>query len=324
MQWTDRIGRRLKLRDLHILLSVVQRGSMAKAAAELAISQPAVSKAIADMEHAVGLRLLDRNRNGIEPTPYGRVLVKRGIAIFDELKHGVEELEFLADPTAGKLRIGSTEGIAAGMLPAIIERFSREYPRAYLDVAQTVISTQHYRELRERSIDLLIGRIPLQFAEHDLEAEFVYDDQIVVVAARRSKWARASSLKLADLSNEPWILPPVDTLAGSLAIELFRSGGVDMPRAPITTLSIHLYCQLAASGRFVSVLPISVLRFGGHDRALKMLPIKLPTQPRPVGIVTLKNRTLSPIAKIFIECVHRTLKSYPAAGAPSRRERQSR
>src|SRR6202043_327305 len=103
MQWHDRIGRRLKLRDLHILLAVVQRGSMAKAAAELAVSQPAVSKAIADMEHTLGLRLLDRSRNGIEPTAYGRALVKRGLTIFDELKQGVEELEFLADPSVGSL-----------------------------------------------------------------------------------------------------------------------------------------------------------------------------------------------------------------------------
>jgi DNA-binding transcriptional LysR family regulator len=98
VEWADRIGRRLKLRDLHVLMTVVQRGSMAKAAAELAVSQPAVSKAIADMEHTLGLRLLDRSRNGIEPTAYGRALVKRGLTIFDELKQGVEELEFLADP----------------------------------------------------------------------------------------------------------------------------------------------------------------------------------------------------------------------------------
>src|SRR5947209_6922068 len=80
MQWVDRIGRRLKLRHLHILLAVVQRGSMAKAAAELAISQPAVSKAIADMEHILGLRLLGRSRNGIQPTAYGRALVRSGLA----------------------------------------------------------------------------------------------------------------------------------------------------------------------------------------------------------------------------------------------------
>jgi len=313
MEWAERIGRRLKLRDLHLLITVVQRGSMAKAAAELGVSQPAVSKGIADMEQTLGLRLLDRGRNGIEPTAYGRALVKRGLTIFDELKQGVEELEFLADPSVGSLRIGSTESIAAGMLPAIIERFWRDHPGVRLDVAQTVISTLHYRELRERSIDLLIGRIPTPFTEDDLEADVVYDDQVVVVAGRQSEWARARALKLADLGAEPWILPPPDTMPGSLAVELFRAGGAGMPRAPITTLSMHVCCRLVASGRFVAILPVSILRFGGHDQALKRLPIKLPAQPRPVGIVTLKNRTLSPVAKLFIECVHRVLARTPKA-----------
>jgi DNA-binding transcriptional LysR family regulator len=316
MQWVDRVGRRLKLRDLHILLTVVQRGSMAKAAAALAISQPAVSKAIADMEHTVGLRLLDRSRNGIEPTAYGSALARRGLAIFDELKHGVEELAFLADPTAGELRIGSTESIAAGLLPAVIERFSREHPRVHLDIAQAVMSTLHYRELRERSIDLLLGRIPTPFAEDDLETDIVYDDQVVVVAGRHSKWARSRRLKLADLASEPWILPPADTLPGSLAAELFRaSGAAEMPRAPVTTLSIHLCCRLVASGRFVTTLPTSILRFAGRDLSLKVLPIKLPAQPRPVAIITLKNRTLSPVAKLFIECVHQLAKPHTKRAA---------
>src|SRR5579864_8315812 len=98
MQWHERIGRRLKLRDLHILLAVVQQGSMAKAATALAVSQPAVSKAIADMEHTVGLRLLDRTPHGTEATTYGMALVKHATAIFDELKQAKEHLEFLADP----------------------------------------------------------------------------------------------------------------------------------------------------------------------------------------------------------------------------------
>jgi DNA-binding transcriptional LysR family regulator len=306
MHWIDRIGRRLKLRDLHILLAVVQHGSMAKAATELAISQPAVSKAIADMEHTVGLRLLDRCRGGIEPTAYGRALVARGRTIFDELKHGVEELAFLSDPTTGDLRIGSTESQAAGFLPAVIKLFSRRAPRVQLDVAQAVLNALHYRELRERSIDLLLGRIPTSFDEGDLEANVVYDDQVVVVASRHGKWARSRNLKLADLAGERWILPPNDTMPSSLAAELFRACGVKIPRAPITTLSIHLGCQLVASGAFVTLLPASVLRFSNYGDSLKVLPIKLPAQERPVGIVTLKNRTLSPVARRFIECVHRT------------------
>lgn len=310
MQWVDRVGHRLRLRDLHILLTVVQRGSMAKAAAELAISQPAVSKAIADMEHIFGLRLLDRSRTGIEPTAYGRALVTRGQAIFDELKHGVEELAFLADPTVGDLHIGSTESIAAGFLPAVIERFSREQPRIRLEVAQAVMSTLHYRELRERSIDLLLGRIPAPFEEDDLEADVVFNDDAVVVAGRQTKWARSRKLKLADLSDERWILPPADTMQGSLAPTLFRDSGSEMPRAPLTTLSIHLCCRLVASGQFVTILPASVLDFGNRDQSLKILPIKFPFHQRPVAVVTLKNRTSSPAARLFIECIHRTAREH--------------
>jgi DNA-binding transcriptional LysR family regulator len=310
MQWVDRIGNRLKLRDLHILLTVVQRGSMAKAAAELAISQPAVSKAIADMEHVFGLRLLDRSRRGIEPTAYGRALVARGQAIFDELKHGVEELAFLADPTVGDLRIGSTESIAAGFLPAVIERFAREQPRIRLDVAQAVMSTLHYRELRERSIDLLLGRIPVPFEEDDLEADIVFNDDAVVVAGRQTKWARLRKLKLADLAGERWILPPADTMQASLTPRVFRDSGCEMPQTPLTTLSIHLLCRLVASGQFVTMLPASVLSYGHKDHSLKILPIKFPLHQRPVAIVTLKNRTRSPAAKLFAECVHRTAEEH--------------
>jgi DNA-binding transcriptional LysR family regulator len=302
MHWSERIGRRLKLRDLHILLAVVQHRSMAKASRALGISQPAVSKAIADMEHLLGLHLLDRGRDGIEPTSYGLALVKRGLAVFDELKSGVEELLFLADPAVGELRLGSSEAMAAGVLPAVIERFSRQNPRAHVLIAQALFATMQYRELRERSIDLLIGRIPEPFAENDLEADILFDDHVRIVVGKRSKWARSRTLKLADLTDEPWILAPPDTLAGSLTADLFRVNGLDIPRAALKTLSIHLYCQLAASGRFVTVLPTSILQFRGKALGLEALPIKLPVQPRPVAFVRLKNRTLSPMAQRFVEC----------------------
>jgi DNA-binding transcriptional LysR family regulator len=313
MQWHDRIGRRLKLRDLHILLAVVQRGSMAKAAAELAISQPAVSKAIADMEHTLGLRLLDRTRHGIEPTTYGRVLIKRGTTIFDELKQAAQELDFLADPTVGELRIGSSESMAAGLLPAIIDRFSRQYPRVVLTVAQAVFATMQYRELRERGVDLLLGRNYAPFAEDNLETEVLCDDPLVVVSGRQSRWARFRRLKLADLRHEQWILPPPDSLPGLSIAEVFRASASEIPEAPLTTLSIHLSLQLVVTGRFVAMLPRSILRFRGNDRLLKVLPIELPIQPRPVAIMSLKQRTLSPVAQRFIDCA-RTIAKPMARG----------
>ena len=211
-----------------------------------------MSKAIADMEHTLGLRLLDRSRNGVEPTAYGRALVKRGLTIFDELKQGVEELEFLADPSVGSLRIGSTESIAAGMFPVIIERFCREHPGVRLDVAQAVISTLHYRDLRERNIDLLIGRIPTPFAEDDLAADIVYDDQVVVVAGRQSKWARSRKAQARRSRGEPWILPSADTMPGSLAAELF------VPAAQ--------RCRVRLSRRFRFICAAGWLQVDGSSR----------------------------------------------------------
>jgi DNA-binding transcriptional LysR family regulator len=308
MLWNQRVGRRLKLRDLHIFLAVAQSGSMAKAAAELAISQPAVSKAIADLEYALGLRVLDRSRHGAEPTMYGQAFIRRGVAIFDELKQGIEELEFLADPTVGELRIGASETMAGGVLPAIIDQFLQRYPRVNLNVFQSVFAAMQFRELRERSIDLLFGRIPTPFLEEDLEAEVLFDDHVVVVAGRQSRWARCRKIKLSDLSNEPWVLPPANSLQGETTINLFRANRLDLPRTPVSTLSVHLACKLVATGRFVATLPSSILRFGAENSALKVLPIKMPVDPRPIGIVTLKNRTPSPVAKLFVDCAREVVK----------------
>jgi molybdate transport repressor ModE-like protein len=96
MKWTDRIGRRLKLNDLHILMIVAESGSMGKAAKALGISQPSVSKAISDIEHAIGVRLLDRSADGVALTVYGQALIIRGISAFDELSQGCRDIDILS------------------------------------------------------------------------------------------------------------------------------------------------------------------------------------------------------------------------------------
>src|SRR5688572_27513465 len=126
MQLSDRIGLRLKLHDLHVLMAVVQAGNMSKAAALLNTTQPAISRSIAELERAVGVRLLDRNSQGIEVTEYGRVLLNGGAAAFDELRQAVKNIKFLADPTAGEVRIGCNHTLAASFVSAAIHRFSRQ------------------------------------------------------------------------------------------------------------------------------------------------------------------------------------------------------
>jgi len=102
MPWNDRIRRRLKLRDLDILTALIDSGSMGKAASRLGVSQPAVSKAIAELESALGVRLVDRSRRGIVPTPYGLALKQRSVSIFNDLRQGVADIDFLSDPTKAK------------------------------------------------------------------------------------------------------------------------------------------------------------------------------------------------------------------------------
>jgi DNA-binding transcriptional LysR family regulator len=153
MQIDDRIGSRLKLRDLNIFLAVVEGGSMSKAAAQLAVSQPAVSKAISNMEYALGVPLLERRPRGVEPTLYGRALTKRGLAVFDELRQSAKEIEFLADPTKGEARIGCTQPLAAGLVPAVIDKITRQYPRTSFDVSEGDLAVLQ-EELRDRKIEL--------------------------------------------------------------------------------------------------------------------------------------------------------------------------
>jgi DNA-binding transcriptional LysR family regulator len=179
MQWTERIGRRIKLRDLHVLQAVVQSGSMTQAADRLAVSVPVVSKAIADLEHTIGVRLLDRSPQGVEPTMYGRALLKRSVVAFDELREGVKDIEFLADPTAGELRVGSTIPIAAGFVAAVVGRLSQRYPRISFDIAASDTTTID-RELAARRVDLLVARRFATVPDERVNFETLYDDPYVV------------------------------------------------------------------------------------------------------------------------------------------------
>src|SRR5882757_10537547 len=138
MKLSDRIGRRVKLQDLHVLMTVVQAGSMGKAAQQLNTSQPNISRSIAELEHVLGVRLLDRHRQGVEPTDYGRALLDCGVAVFDDLRQGVKNIEFLADPTAGEVRIGCNPHLATSFVSAVVDRLSRRYPRIVFHVAETL------------------------------------------------------------------------------------------------------------------------------------------------------------------------------------------
>ena len=251
MRWDARIGRRLKLRDLHILLAVVQAGSITKAATQLAVSQPAVSKAIAEMEYALGVRLLERSPQGVEPTRYGEALVRRSTAVFNELSQGVKEIEFLADPTVGELRIGTTEPFAAAIVAPIVDVLSQEYPRISFHIVTGDLGTL-LRELAGRNIELAMSRMIEDVSGQELIAENLFDDPYVVVAGAQHSMVRKRKVRLVDLLAEHWVLPPYDTVQGRQISAAFRASKVDPPQPTVSTLSLTLRNTLLATGRFLT------------------------------------------------------------------------
>jgi DNA-binding transcriptional LysR family regulator len=311
-QWERHIGRRLRLRDLFVFFTVVECGSMAKAALQLGVSTPSISDVIATLEHALGVRLFDRTAKGVSPTRYGEALLRRGHAAFDELRQGIRDIESISDPAAGEVRIGCSESLLAFLVP-VIERLSKHHPRVRFHVQQVHWPTVEFPELHQRKIDLVLARLvsppvhaPL---DEDLNAEVLFDDPFLVVVGPNSKWWRRSKVDLTDLQDEPWLVTPPDVLAGLFVADAFEARGLKPPTPVVATYSTFLRSNLASRGQYIAVLPRSVLRLNAKLYSLKQLPIKLSTKPSAVAIVTLKNRTLTPAVWMFIEFARETANS---------------
>lgn len=301
----DRIGRRLRFRDLQVFFSVVQCGSMAKAANELGVTQPAVSEVVAGLEHAFGVRLFDRTPQGVEPTIYGRALLKRGLAAFDELKQGIRDIEFLADPTKGEVRVGCPDSFAGGILAPFVERFCGRYPGIAITIEPVPWPTLELPELHARKLDIVMSRLSKPQADDpfgdEVDVEILFQDEVVIVAAAKSPWARRRKISLADLRDASWVGTSRETLTRALLDRVYQTANLPPPAMRVMTFSVQLRAHLLASGNFLAAMPRSMLKLNPECRGLKELPIKLPSPSFPVAIVTLKGRTVAPPVDLFLD-----------------------
>lgn len=300
-----RVARRVRFRDLQVFFAVVECGSMAKAAAQLGVTQPAVSEIIAALESAFDVRLFDRGPQGVQPTIYGRALLKRGLAAYDELKQSLQDIAFLADPAQGEVRVGCADSISVAILLPVIRKFCLEYPRIALRVDQVPAATLELPDLHARKLDFAITRLSIPHGEDpfgsDLDAEPLFDDPPVVAAGENCRWARRRKIDLAELVDEPWIATPRETLTTKVMEEAFRARNLPVPRIRVTTFSLQLRVHLLATGNFLTAMPRSLLRLNAEGIGLKELPVKLPVRAFPVALVTVKNRTLSPAVELFLQ-----------------------
>lgn len=303
-----RLGRRVTLRDLQVLLAVAQFGSMAKAASHLSITQPAVSLSVANLERAFGARLIDRGPHGAVLTRYGEAIQRRGMEVFDVLQQGSRDIAYLSDAGTGDVWIGANEVLLGGFVPAVVQRLAEQ--RSNITVHALTVNTADFdfAKLRERQLDLLLGRIMPQ-TDDDLTFETLFEEGLSVVVGQNSPWARRQKVALAELADEPWIVAEPDNLVRSLVSRVFSDNGLDAPRISVVSVSMHLRLALLATGKYVSTIPNSFVRYGVERWSLKVLPIDLGVRLPTVGIFTLKNRTLSPVALNFIKSVRSVAKS---------------
>ena len=309
----SRVSRRLRFRDLEVLFAVVQCGSMAKAASELGVTQPAVSEVIAELEQTFAVRLFDRSPQGVVPTIYGRALHRRGLAAFDELKQGIRDIEFLADPTKGDVRIGCPDSIAGAILAPMVQKFCGDYPGVALTIDPVPTPTLEVPELHARKLDLVVARLDRSYMDDPLggglNIEILFDDEAVIAAGENSRWVRRRKIDLADLLDANWVGTSRQTFTTMLLEQSFQENNLPLPKMRVMTFSVQVRAHLLATGDFVSAMPKSMLRLNPECRGLKQLPIKLGRRNFPVAIVTLKDRTLSPPVELFLGSLRTHVKS---------------
>jgi DNA-binding transcriptional LysR family regulator len=302
MDWPDRIGRRLSPRDLHVFLAVAAELNMAKAAERLAISRPVVSRTIAGLERMLGVPLFDRLSRGSELTGYGVALAKHAEAVFDELRRSVEAVQEIAKPGTGEVRFAASEIWAAGLVPAAIERVSRQYPNLQFHMeAITPITLPAY--LGERRGELAVTRLVRGTLEADIEAEGLYHERLVIVAGAGNPWATRRKLRLRDLIDEPWIISPFELDASSPFMKACGAEGLSPPANRILSNSLNLRAGLLAGQRFLTLVPGSVLAFQPWRTLLKPIRLELPAWEFPTAVFKLRHRTLSAGAEAFLTAI---------------------
>jgi len=137
----------------------------------------------------------------------------------------------------------------------------------------------------------------------EFDAEILYDDPLIAVSDAQHPLTRRRMIEFSELVSEAWAMPPANTPTGKYVRDAFQKNGLALPTTIVSTYSTFLRHNLVATARYITVLPKSMFELMAKRHSLKALPVHLPARRRTVAIVFLKNRTLSPVAHLFIEAI---------------------
>jgi DNA-binding transcriptional LysR family regulator len=310
----------LKLRHLVIVLAIAEQGSLVRAAEELYLTQPALSRALREAEQAVGAPLFERTGRGMVPTPAGQVCLEHAKAIVGHVGTLRRRVDELTDPEAGVVRVGAHVTGANLLIPRAVARFTADRPRVEVLLREAPPEAL-IQELGNGDLDLLVGRVTEHPSTSRLRLVPLYREEFRVVAARSHPVHAVAEVSLKDLVGYPWVVPLAHTPLRDELEENFRSAGLTPPGQRVESGTPATLRTLVAEAGFLALMPESM---AVAEPGLQMLELHLAGLAQQVGILLHPDRPLAPNAELFAgklreageEIRRKLLLTTPAAVSP--------
>ncbi len=257
----------LSMRALECLVTIVEQGSLTKAAAALHMSQSALSHQIAAIERELGTPVVERLPRGIRPTAAGLAAVAEARIAVAAADRAVMAGRRVAAGSGGRIRIACAETMTAWVLVPVLRSWRRRVPDVELDLKEYTSADRMLDVLLRGEADIVVGPPPTLTDEH---IEVLGSEEIVVVAGPEHRFSKMDAVPLAELSAEPLVHYNPDN-GNALWLDQFAAQrGVVLPQPTLRTGSPRTAAQLAAAGMGVAVVPFSALtpRPGGTIRSV--------------------------------------------------------
>lgn len=303
---------RIKLRQLLLVSVLGESGNLRRAAAQLAMTQPTATRLLHEVEAALGVKLFERSRRGMEPTLYGAEMIRRAHALLADLDAAHEGIRALAEGAAGTLTIGAMASTASVVLPRSVAALAALQPELRISIQEGAHDLL-VGALKRGEIDLMLGRVMGGAQMDDLEHEVLYGDDFRVVCGRDNPLARAGRLRLAALAGERWILPAPSAPVRQRFDILFMAQAGVRPRNAIESVSLLTNLTMLQETRMLGVMPADIARHFARLRLIHVLPVALKELYGPVALITRAKRPRSPAMAVFIDILRRTAAKQRAA-----------
>ncbi|GAB2891768.1 pca operon transcription factor PcaQ [Paralcaligenes ginsengisoli] len=296
----NKLDARIKLRHLHCLLAVAQHGSLQKAADALSVTQPAMSKSIAEMENILGVRLFERGRNGARPTSQAEVFLRHANASVSALRQGLDLLSRNHGAAGGTVDIAILPTLAAHLMPPVLKSFRQEWPGMVVQV-HTGLNQQLLAMLKTQQVELLIGRVSDPSAMAGLAFEYLFAAPLAIVVRDRHPLLGLASVAASDLIDFHVILPPRGTIIRHMADSFLLSHGLGALADYSEILSVSLGRAMTLNNdNIVWFVPEIAVRGDLRQSRLHTLPLDMSGTEEPIGLIQRSDTIPTPPVQTLI------------------------